>query len=331
MAVKQPPRTASIVVPRNAAVARSRTPALVGVLLAVAAYAGLCAALWRTSGRGSDAFVMVPQAITDAQAPDWLPAAEVARVNDLASAVQGRSILDPTLADDLAACYAESPWVSHTLHIRRAYPDRLEVALAIRRPIAVVDRASGPPIVLDRAAVRLPASAAPDGLPRLEGVATPPPAIGEPWAGGRAADGLRVLARYGTLADRVEGFERFEARKVLVGEWSRQDARPVVEIRTAAGFPIVWGIDLPGGEASVSEPSAEQKLAMLAEALPRIGGETRKIAYASVRQHSGVVVKFDGGSPVECPAGGSADAGTRRVSRAGGSSPQAAVAWMEPR
>ncbi len=283
---------ASLVLAPGDAAGRSWKRPAAAVAVAVAAYAGLSAAFFRAAGRGADAFVVVPQAIGEAEAPPWLPRSEIARVNALGGAVRGRSVLDPDLARDLAGCYTESPWVSRVLHVRRAYPNRLDVALAIRRPFAVVRRSSGPAVVLDFAGFRLPASADPSGLPVMTGLATFPPLPGEVWNDVRALDGLRVLARYGSFLGKHPGLAPLRAREVNVRNWSRPDGRPVVEILTAKGCRIVWGVDLPDGSATVGEPSAQEKLARLGEVLPKLLKETRAVAYVSVRHRSGASLKF---------------------------------------
>ena len=82
-----------------------------------------------------------------------------------------------------------------------------------------------------------------------------------------------------------------------MGEWSRADARPVVEIVTAAGWRVVWGVDMPAGEGTVTGPPAEAKLARLAEHLPRIANSTRRPAYVDLRRKSGAVVRFEDDPP----------------------------------
>lgn len=291
------PKTSSVVVPEEAAASAWKRPAA-AVAVALFAYGALTAAFFQTGGRGPDAFVVVPRVADGAGSPEWLPAPEVERLNSLASAMRGRSILDPHLARDLAACYEESPWVSRVLHVRRAYPNRLDVALAIRKPVVYMRTSSGPPVILDSEGWRLPASADPGGLVRLTGVISNPPAPGEQWDGIRVADGLRALGRYGAFIEEDPSRAAFAATELRVGGWSRPDGRPVIEIMTRKGYPVVWGVDLPGDSASVAAPSAKEKLASLAGALPRLARETRAIAYVSVRHRSGVVLAFrDSGGP----------------------------------
>jgi len=270
------------------------------VAVALFAYAGLTAAFFRSSSRGPDAFVVVPPVASEGTAPEWLPRAEVARLNSFGSTLRGRSILDPDLARDLAACYEESPWVSRVLHVRRAYPNRLDVALAIRRPVAYVRTSSGPTIVLDGDGWRLPVSASPEHLVRLSGTVSTPPPPGAQWDSIRVTDGLRALGRYGAFVEDEPSLSAFAPVELRVGAWSRPDGRPVVQIVTKRGFPVVWGVDLPGGGASVAGPSAEEKIEALAAALPRVARQTRPVAYVSVRHRSGVVLGFrDAATPDE--------------------------------
>jgi len=296
-------KTSSVVVPEAAAGAAWKRPAT-AIAVALFAYGGLTAAFFRSSGRGPDAFVVIPRVANEGSAPEWLPGAEVERLNSLASGVRGRSILSPHLASDLAACYEESPWVSRVLHVRRAYPNRLDVALAIRKPVAFVRKSSGPAVVLDAEGWRLPVSADPAALVRLTGTVSHPPRAGSRWDSMRVTDGLRALARYSAFIEEESSRGNFAPVELRVGGWSRPDGRPIVEIVTRSGFPVVWGVDLPRGEASVAGPSAEEKLAALAAALPRVARERRPLAYVSVRHRSGVVLGYKDGSPADGRAGG---------------------------
>jgi len=297
------PKTSSVVVPEEAAGRAWKRP-VAAVAVSILAYAGLTTAFFRSSGRGPDAFVVIPRVASEGCAPEWLPAPEVERLNSLASGVHGTSILSPHLARDLAACYEESPWVSRVLHIRRAYPNRLDVALAIREPVAFVRKSSGPTVVLDAEGWRLPVSADPAALVRLTGTVSPPPRAGSRWDSLRVTDGLRALGRYLAFVGEEPSRGRFAPVELRVGGWSRPDGRPLIEIVTKRGFPIVWGVDLPGGAASVAGPSAEEKLAALATTLPKVTRQTRPIAYLSVRHRSGVVLGFGEGGPPHGRAGG---------------------------
>jgi cell division septal protein FtsQ len=293
---QMPPKTSMVAAPAAERPGGWRRGAVLA-LSALALYGGTCAALWRVARRGADAFVIVPNAIDHSRAPEWLPAAEVARVNALGESVRGRSILDPDLTRDLAACYMESPWVSRVTHVRRAFPNRLEVELGIRRPFAVVERGTGLPVVLDRTGVRLPASAESRGLPRLTGVVSSVPAQGAAWEDVRVLDGLRVLGRYETLVRAAPDLGKCAAKEVRVGEWSRADARPAVEIVTAAGWRVMWGVDMPAGEGTVTGPPADVKLERLAEHLPRLASSTRRPAYVDLGHKSGAVVRFEDEPP----------------------------------
>lgn len=258
----------------------------------VCGYAAATAAVFKASRYGPDALIVLPEAMAADSAPSWLPSAEVTRINALSAGVRGKSILSPDLTEELAACYLQSPWVGRVVYVRRRHPNRLDVALLIRRPAAVVERPSGPPAVLDAEAVRLPASADPSRLPRLKGVRSVPPAPGEVWSDVRVLDGMRVLKKYGALVAKNTELRPFRPVEVNVSGWSRADRRPVVVIRTASGFPICWGVDLPEEVARIVGPTSSEKVARLAEVLPSLSDRAERVAYISLRQSSGVVYRM---------------------------------------
>jgi hypothetical protein len=120
----------------------------------------------------------------------WQPSFEKQIVESVAFA-EGRSLLDPTLAVQVAAGYARCPWVQSVRRVEKAYPDRIEASLVWRRPGSVVEVVRGRRrryLLVGEDGVRLPAVFASWPVPELavpfiRGVPSRKlPLPGEPWA-----------------------------------------------------------------------------------------------------------------------------------------------------
>ncbi|MDP7035269.1 MAG: hypothetical protein QF752_12315 [Planctomycetota bacterium] len=118
--------------------------------------------------------------------PDWMPT-ELADGLKLPDGVLGKySVFESELVSTIGKAYAANPWVREVRGIRREYPDRIRVALDIRRPVACV-RVGAWYYMVDEEGVRLPGIfeerpvVAGHLLAFIRGVRTPPCAAGVPW------------------------------------------------------------------------------------------------------------------------------------------------------
>ena len=71
------------------------------------------------------------------------------------------SVLDDRLTQNLAGAFGHHPWVSKVVRVQKSFPAKVIVELEYRRPVAVVQTASGR-VVIDGDAVLLPSSDVPD-------------------------------------------------------------------------------------------------------------------------------------------------------------------------
>lgn len=267
-----------------------------GLLLAIgiATYIALAVGMLRSSGRGANSSVVMPELIDSSTVPAWMSGAEIKRLNNLGDAVRGRSVFDYELTTDLAHSYAQNPWVEEVLYARRSYPNKLDVALIIRQPIAYIPSRTGPSVTLDKFGFRLPVTADNTKLVKIIGVKTKAPVPGEQWEEVNVRDGLRALAHYSEtlpLLDKKVA-EAFAPITIDVTNWSSSDSRPVVIIRTKNNADIIWGVTLPKGNPSIAEPSDEEKCEMMKIALPKVLNDIKPGCRLSFRSRSGVTLKY---------------------------------------
>jgi len=99
-------------------------------------------------------------------------------------------------ADRLSAAFAAHPWVKAVEGIDVEPPARVRVRLRFRVPVLAVKTGDGVRLV-DDAAVLLPVSAAPPGVPELRTV-LPAPAVaaGQPWADETVRRAVELVAAY---------------------------------------------------------------------------------------------------------------------------------------
>lgn len=99
----------------------------------------------------------------------------IADLEEIGRAFEGRSLLDPRLAGDMEKAYGQSAWVRRVTHLRRLFPNKMEVEFLLRVPAAQVWH-EGRAWLVDIDGVLLP----PDGtLDEVEGL----PLIAGAWPG----------------------------------------------------------------------------------------------------------------------------------------------------
>jgi len=236
-------------------------------LLAAAIYVAGVWCLWQYAAREA---VRPTDPQIDAAECSWLEPRDVAEIN---SAVRfgGRATLyDRDICDRVAARYAENAWVEEVVAVRRQFPDRVVVELAIREPFAYVRR-GGRYYLVDRRGCRLPMKPVrrPErGRPVIRGIRAPLSRPGEPWEGRPLADSLRLA---GALAAVLEGRGaglRLSSVEVIEEKGSF-DSLPQMVARTASGLVIDWGSY--NQSRTYLYPSAEEKCREIEKVLDRVG------------------------------------------------------------
>jgi len=206
---------------------------------------------------------------TVAAACAWLTPADVAELNAAVCLGPRATLYDRRLCRSVARGYAESAWVERVASVRREFPDRIVVDLAIRRPAAYV-RSGGRLCLVDREGFRLPVRAARASspvYPVIEGVRAPLPAVGAQWEGRPVRDALLLAEKLGeALAGRGPALGITDV--TVCEEKGAVDGLPQLAARTASGMVIDWG-----GCAQSSSylfPSMDEKLRELHRALKDI-------------------------------------------------------------
>jgi len=207
-----------------------------------------------------------PVAISLAGLPDWLrlPANRhvVQQVLQSAGLTGRETITDPDLVVRVASNLAACPWVKKVLSVRIVSADRIEAYCQYREPVAWV-QFRGRYYLVDEQAVRLPGEYPPEaiagsGLLLVLGVVEGPPAVGRTWHGRDLAAGLKLIRM---IRNRPV---RRQVRAVVVSNYGGRidplspDIELITDRRTSR---IRWG-HAPGEELP-TEPTAEQKLALL--------------------------------------------------------------------
>jgi hypothetical protein len=233
---------------------------LIVVLTGGAAYA-----VWRQVRDhvlASSEYRIDPHNIAVTPQPPWIRADIKAEVIRDASFDGPLSLLDHELTVRMASAFASHPWVAHVERVSKRYPSGLDVVLAYRQPVAMVEVPEGAlPVDVEGAVLPtadfLPGEA--DAYPRIGEIHTTPSGpVGTRWGDASVIGAAQVAA-------------------VLVGEWKSLDlfritpagrrpaGRAGVEfafaLHTRSGTKIDWGLS-PATELA-SEPLAADKIARL--------------------------------------------------------------------
>lgn len=244
---------------------------VVASLLVLAAGWGVLAAAWQRWGRAAlqeGEFRVTAASFEVTPPPGWITSSvveEVVRDGNLA----GMFVHDPALVPRVAEAFALHPWVARVVRVEKHYPARVSVQLEYRRPVAVVPvatrRESGL-LLVDAQGVLLPthdfvAAQARDYL-RIEGIDTLPAGVyGTPWGSRRVSEAARIAAAIGPRWKELGLYAIVPAVSA--------DGSDTYELRTPQGVRLVWG--RPPGQEAPGEPSAEAKLAALADCIREQG------------------------------------------------------------
>ena len=176
--------------------------------------------------------------------------------------LRGRlSALDRGVAATLAAAFERHPWVERVRSLKVAYPNRVQVELSIRRPVAAV-RVDEDYIWVDREGIRLPGvlsrrSLEAGGLVYVEGAMRPVPEVGRPWSD----PGVRAAAEIALFLG--EDARAFDITAIDVSNINgRIDYRlSEIVLLTAHHTRILWG--RPPKSDRLGELTPEEKLRLL--------------------------------------------------------------------
>jgi hypothetical protein len=123
--------------------------------------------------RGQDRYIL-PFADVDCAPPQGMERGEfLGEVQYFARLPEKLDLLDGELCQKLAAAFAMHPWVEKVDGVLLVPPRHVQVRLVMRVPVLAIPTRDGL-IAVDRHGVRLPKSAATEGLPVFEEEARPP-------------------------------------------------------------------------------------------------------------------------------------------------------------
>lgn len=208
-------------------------------LLAAVVYVAGVWCLWQYAAREAVPPVD-PQ--TDAESCPWLAPRDVAEINSAVRFGGSASLYDRDICRRVAASYVDNAWVEEVVSVRRQFPDRMVVDLAIRRPFAYVRR-GGRYYLVDRRGCRLPvkpASRPERGHPTIRGIRTPAPGTGELWKGRPLIDSLRLTETLGSVLQGRGAGLRLSSVQVTEQKGSF-DNLPQLVARTESGMVVDWG------------------------------------------------------------------------------------------
>ncbi len=246
---------------------------LVSAVVLLAISGGACLAVWRhVSGHvlGGGQYQVHPEQIRITPPPEWILPAEGS--HDAAERIKSEvlrdvnrsgplSLLDDDLTVRMATAFLAHPWVARVDRVSKHYPSGVDVSLAYRVPVAMVDVHDGSGVLpVDNEGVVLPTqdftAKEAERYPRIGDIYTMPAgAVGTRW-GDAAVFGAQIAA-------------------ALAGDWHALDLVRIVPVErkpaktgieytyaviTRSGTTVFWGrapgTDLPG-EVPASEKVAQ--------------------------------------------------------------------------
>ena len=260
------------------AVLTRRAPARHGRRLAIACAlllalsAGACFFVWRhvrDHVLADSQYQVHPEHINVTRPPGWIRADIKAEVLRDVTRLGPLSLLDDDLTVRLAGAFAAHPWVARVDRVSKHFPSGVDVVVAYRVPVAMVEVQNGQGVLpVDEQGVVLPtrddagkpnfSSEEAEVYPRIAEIHTMPAGpVGTRWGDASVVGAAQIAA---SLADHWKPLNL--ARIVPV---DRKAARSGVEytyaLVTKSGTMVFWG-RAPGSDVG-GEVSAAEKIAQL--------------------------------------------------------------------
>jgi len=194
------PRAPAKAAPRRPDGPAGRFVVRAGVCVAALAAVAFGLGLMRRSLLSSPPYRNAPARVRLVGVPSWLPGDVRQRVlADLSAAVEGRSLYDDDLTEDLYEAAGRDPWIARVHEVRKDADGTVRVRADYRRPFALVGSMKLEPSdlrVVDADGVILPLDTQrvrDKHLILIRDVASAPPATGQAWRAPDLLDGLRLL------------------------------------------------------------------------------------------------------------------------------------------
>jgi hypothetical protein len=241
----------------------SRWLAIGGVIIVVTA--GVSYGVWRqvrTHVLASEQYQVDPAKIAITPPPPWIRSDIKDEVIREASFDGPLSLLDSKLTIRVAGAFAAHPWIAHVERVSKHFPSGLEVEVAYRRPVAMVEVSDGA-LPVDVQGVVLPTAdfrpGEADRYPRIGEVHTSPAGlVGSPWGDAAVAGAAQIAA---ALGDSWHALELFRITPAGRHPGGRGGAEYAFALFTRRGTRIDWG--LAPQTTVAGEPAAADKIAQL--------------------------------------------------------------------
>jgi cell division septal protein FtsQ len=251
------------------------------VLVVVLAWRGIELLPARTSAHPR--FSVDPLRCRVSSPSPWLTPEDLESIRSDSGLLGARfSIFTPGLADRFARGYERSAWVRRAVVTRRRYPNRVDVHLEIRKPVAAARLEDGTYVLVDEEGIRLPGTrGAPKAGPGrpirlLDGVADPTPEPGSVWSE-QVREEAAVARTLLDLPEEIARAVRITAIDLENSGGRVDPARAEILLVTQGGTVIEWGRSRVSPRAAL-EPAAQAKFEKLRRALrvyPALSGLSR--------------------------------------------------------
>ena len=215
-------------------------------------------------------FQMAADRIDLTQATRWTPHDIVENVAKFHPDWKDRSLLEANLAVDVAAAFADHPWIAKVDRVEKTRQGRMIIQVTYRTPVAMIETHRGL-YPVDAEGVLLPPNdfslTQSDQLPHLRQIRSMPSGrAGTKWGDPLVVAGAKLCAALMPQGNLDSHWNKYGLEAVIAPVPSQETSvaapaePPVFELLTQGGRRILWGRP-PGDDAL--EPTVAQKLGRL--------------------------------------------------------------------
>ena len=230
-----------------------------------------------------DMFLVSPMTFSF-ETPDWATDKFINEINNIHGLKKKYNIFEKDLTKKIVATYENNPLISKVHYVERELPNRLNIKLELRRPVAVVKR-KDKEYLIDKDCVRLPdrfykyPEEGNDSIYIISRKSVNIPGYGERWNDKSIEDGINLLNYL--KHNKIDKLLKIASIDVSKVRGNHKDGNIEVELWTKNGAMIKWGY--PASNEHVNELTDYEKLQSLLSVAKEEGVDLANMEYVDVR------------------------------------------------
>lgn len=218
------------------------------------------------------------------ETPNWTTDKFINKIKNIPGLKKRYNIFEKDLTKNIAELYAKNPLISKVCYVERRLPNKLNLKLELRRPIAIVKRKSRISLI-DKDGARLPnefyqyPEKGQGPLYIIYNRSLKIPKVGKKWNNEAINEGIKLLNFL--KLNKIDDLLEIESIDVTNVGRKYRSSKNIINLKIKDGPSIKWG--RPKSDKYPNELSNEEKLQNLLSVVKEEGAAIANMKYIDVR------------------------------------------------